>query len=74
MIEHGCTVSGMNCGHCAQSVTGEITALPGVAEVEVDVVTGRVLVRAEDALAEDDVRAAVEEAGFTYEGAVDLVP
>jgi copper chaperone CopZ len=52
-------------------VTGEITALPGVAEVDV---AGRVLVRAQGAPAEDDVRAAVAEAGFTYEGAVDLVP
>ncbi|HET6705409.1 heavy-metal-associated domain-containing protein [Amycolatopsis sp.] len=73
MIEHGYTVSGMNCGHCAQSVTEEITALPGVAEVDVDVPAGRVIVRAEAALAEDDVRAAVAEAGFTFEGAVGLV-
>jgi len=74
MFEHGYTVSGMNCGHCAQSVTEEIATLPGVAEVDVDVPAGRVLVRAEAALAEDDVRTAVAEAGFTYVGAVDLVP
>jgi copper chaperone CopZ len=74
MIEHGYTVSGMNCGHCAQSVTEEITALPGVAGVDVDVPAGRVVVRAETALAEDAVRAAVEEAGFTFEGTANLVP
>jgi copper chaperone len=73
MIEHGYTVSGMSCGHCAQSVTEEITSLPGVAEVDVDVPAGRVVVRAETALADDAVRAAVEEAGFTFEGAADLV-
>jgi len=73
MIEHGYTVSGMSCGHCAQSVTEEIAALPGVAEVDVDVPAGRVTVRAEAALAEDDVRAAVAEAGYTFEGAADLV-
>lgn len=73
MIEHGYTVSGMSCGHCAQSVTEEITALPGVTEVDVDVPTGRVVVRARAALAEDDVRAAVEEAGFTYEGTASYV-
>ncbi|ADJ42164.1 Cu(2+)-exporting ATPase [Amycolatopsis mediterranei S699] len=71
MIEHGYAVSGMS---CAQSVTEEITVLPGVAEVDVDVATGRVLVRAETTLTEDDVRAAIEEAGFTYEGVADLVP
>ncbi|WP_328446050.1 heavy-metal-associated domain-containing protein [Amycolatopsis sp. NBC_00438] len=74
MIEHGYTVSGMSCGHCAQSVTEEITALPGVTEVDVDVATGRVVVRAGVALAEQDVRTAVEEAGFTYVGVVSLVP
>ncbi|WP_290050689.1 heavy-metal-associated domain-containing protein [Amycolatopsis solani] len=74
MIEHGYTVSGMSCGHCAQSVTDEITALAGVTEVDVDVATGRVVVRAEAALAEDDVRGAVEEAGYTYQGVVSLVP
>lgn len=68
MIEHGYTVSGMSCGHCAQSVTEEISALPGVAEVDVDVSARRVLVRAETALVENDVRAAVEEAGYTFEG------
>jgi copper chaperone len=64
----------MSCGHCAQSVTEEITALPGVVEVDVDVAAGRVLVRAHTALAEEDVQAAVREAGFTYEGVADLVP
>ena len=73
MIEHVYTVSGMSCGHCAQSVTEEITALAGVAEVDVDVAAGRVTVRAESALAEADVRAAVAEAGFTFEGSADLV-
>ncbi|WP_410562134.1 heavy-metal-associated domain-containing protein [Amycolatopsis sp. cmx-4-61] len=74
MIEHGYTVSGMSCGHCAQSVTEEIAALPGVAEVDVDVAAGRVVVRAGTALVEGDVRAAVAEAGFTYVGVADLVP
>ncbi len=73
MIEHGYTVSGMSCGHCAQSITEEITALPGVTEVDVDVPTGRVVVRADAALVEDDVRNAVEEAGFTYVGVASLV-
>ncbi|MFJ7210711.1 heavy-metal-associated domain-containing protein [Amycolatopsis sp. NPDC098790] len=73
MIEHGYTVSGMSCGHCAQSVTEELTGLPGVTEVDVDVATGRVVVRAETALAEDDVRGAIDEAGFTYEGTASLV-
>lgn len=73
MIEHGYTVSGMSCGHCAQSVTEELTSLPGVTEVDVDVPTGRVVVRAEQALVESDVQAAVEEAGFRFAGVTALV-
>jgi len=74
MIEHGYTVSGMSCGHCAQSVTEELTGLPGVTEVDVDVAAGRVIVRADGPLAEDAVRAAVDEAGFSYEGTATLLP
>jgi len=29
-------VTGMTCGHCAAAVTEELTALPGVSEVSVD--------------------------------------
>ncbi|MGW4483938.1 heavy-metal-associated domain-containing protein [Amycolatopsis sp. NPDC004368] len=73
MIENAYTVTGMSCGHCAQSVTEELTELPGVTGVEVDVETGRVVVRSEQELAEDAVRAAVEEAGYTYESTAALV-
>ncbi|MET7993876.1 heavy-metal-associated domain-containing protein [Amycolatopsis sp. NPDC005232] len=73
MIENGYTVSGMSCGHCAQSVTEEITELPSVESVEVDVETGRVVVRSAEELTEDAVRGAVEEAGYTYEGTAALV-
>jgi len=73
MIEHEYTVSGMSCGHCAQSVTEEIESLPDVTEVTVDVATGRVVVRAETPLAESDVQAAVEEAGYQFDGVTSLV-
>jgi copper chaperone len=57
-------VTGMSCGHCAQSVTDELMALPGVSEVEVDLETGMVTVASEAPLADADVHAAVEEAGY----------
>ncbi|RJQ76466.1 heavy-metal-associated domain-containing protein [Amycolatopsis panacis] len=68
MIENDYLVSGMSCGHCARSVTEELTALPAVEDVTVHVETGQVTVRSTDALPESAVRAAVEEAGYTYEG------
>jgi len=58
------TVSGMTCAHCVQAVTGELTSLPGVADVQVDLGTGPVTVTSDGPLAEADVRAAVDEAGY----------
>ncbi|MBN9607920.1 MAG: heavy metal transporter [Actinobacteria bacterium 69-20] len=58
------TVDGMTCGHCADAVTGEITAIDGVHGVDVDVASGRVTVTSDDPLPVGRVRAAVTEAGF----------
>jgi copper chaperone len=58
------TVTGMTCEHCVQAVTGELSALPGVADVKVDLGTGAVTVTSEAPLPDDAVRAAVDEAGY----------
>lgn len=58
------TVTGMTCGHCAQAVTGELTALDGVVDVRVDVGAGAVTVTSAAPLDEAQVRAAVDEAGY----------
>jgi copper chaperone CopZ len=58
------TVTGMTCGHCAQAVTGELTTLPGVDDVQVDVATGTVTVTSAVPLDTEQVRAAVDEAGY----------
>jgi copper chaperone len=58
------TVQGMTCGHCVSSVTEEVSALDGVRNVEVDLVSGLVTVTSDADLSEDDVRAAVTEAGY----------
>ncbi|WP_226343819.1 heavy-metal-associated domain-containing protein [Agilicoccus flavus] len=60
------TVAGMTCGHCTSAVTAELTDLPGVEGVDVDLVAGGdspVTVRSEGPLAPDAVREAVAEAG-----------
>jgi copper chaperone len=56
-------VEGMTCEHCVRSVTEEVAEVPGVAAVEVDLASGRMVVRG---AAVDDaaVRAAVDEAGY----------
>jgi copper chaperone CopZ len=58
------TVTGMTCSHCVQAVTGELSSLPGVEDVRVDLSSGAVTVTSEAPLAENDVRAAVDEAGY----------
>jgi copper chaperone len=65
------TVAGMTCGHCVSAVTSEIAELPGVQQVTVDLVAGgesSVTVMSELPLPADDVRKAVDEAGYALTG------
>lgn len=58
------TVVGMTCGHCVASVTEEISELPGVESVDVILETGEVTVVSLEPLSQDDIAAAVTEAGY----------
>ena len=58
------TVSGMTCGHCVASVTEEVQEIAGVADVQVDLATGSLRFTSEHRVSDDDVKAAVEEAGY----------
>lgn len=58
------SVYGMSCGHCASAVTREIGGLEGVTGVHVDLAAKQVTVGSTRRLAEDEVRAAVDEAGY----------
>ncbi|MCW2613620.1 MAG: hypothetical protein JWN08_614 [Frankiales bacterium] len=62
------TVTGMTCGHCVSSVTEEVSEIPGVQEVRVDLDSGLVTVTSDGPVGEDQVRAAVEEAGYSLVG------
>jgi copper ion binding protein len=68
MTEQTWTVTGMTCQHCVASVTEEVGEVPGVREVAVDLASGALTVRSDAAVAEDAVRAAVEEAGYQIVG------
>ena len=57
-------VRGMTCGHCVDSVTEGLSALPGVTGVFVDLTTSRVSIISTEALSVDAVREAVEAAGY----------
>jgi copper chaperone CopZ len=59
-------VTGMTCEHCVHAVTGELSGLKGVSQVNVDLVPGgesRVTVTSEAELPEQTVTAALDEAG-----------
>lgn len=56
-------VTGMTCGHCADAVTREVSAVDGVRSVDVTVDTGAVVVHGED-VDDEAVREAIDEAGY----------
>jgi copper chaperone CopZ len=58
------TVVGMTCGHCVDAVTEEVSAVPGVTAVDVDLASGGLTVTSTEPVDEGAVRAAVEEAGY----------
>ena len=59
------TVTGMTCGHCVSSVSAEVSSVPGVTAVDVDLATGRVTVTSEQPVTPGAIREAVEEAGYS---------
>ena len=65
-------VTGMTCGHCVAAVTEEISALPGVTDVAVDLASGDVTVASDVALDPAAVASAVDEAGYALAGPRDL--
>ena len=58
------TVVGMTCSHCVSAVTEEVSAIPGVTHVDVDLPTGELTVTSDAPIDDTAVRAAVSEAGY----------
>jgi copper chaperone CopZ len=57
------TVTGMTCDHCVLSVREEVSEVPGVSDVDVDLASGRLTVSGAG-FTDDAVKAAVVEAGY----------
>lgn len=57
-------VSGMTCGHCVSAVTMELSLLPKVTEVEVNLETGQVTITSDAALEQAQLATAIDEAGY----------
>ena len=58
------TVTGMTCDHCVGAVRGEVSSIPGVTDVQVDLSSGVVTVTSDDPIDVETIRASVDEAGY----------
>jgi len=58
------SVTGMSCNGCEQNVTNALQNLGGVTRVEADHEADTVELVAEDDVADDDIEAAIENAGY----------
>lgn len=58
------SVEGMTCGGCANSVRAELTHIPSVTDVGIDLSAGTVTIASDAPLDAADIQAAIEEAGY----------
>ena len=66
MTEKTLKVPDMSCGHCKAAVEGELNKLPGVEKANADIEKGTVEVSYDEgAVTTEDLRDAIEEAGYT---------
>jgi len=68
MAERTLEVSGMACGGCEQNVEEALAALDGVSGVVADHEGEAVELVAENDVADDDIRTAIEDAGYELAG------
>jgi len=57
-------VLGMTCGHCVSAVTMELSLLPTVTEVSVDLESGQVTISSDSSLEQAQLATAIDEAGY----------
>ena len=62
------TVTGMTCGHCVSAVTEEVSQIPGVSDVRVDLASGSVTITSDTQIDDAAVAVAVDEAGYQLAG------
>lgn len=66
-------VTGMTCEHCVGAVRSEITAIDGVTGVEIDLVAGgSSIVTVEGDATDEQIAAAIDEAGYALARPGDL--
>ena len=64
------TVHGMSCGHCVETITKAVGALPGVSQVDVNLEQQKVSVELEEGKTDlSTISETIAKAGFEVEGA-----
>ena len=61
-------VEGMMCEHCVMHVRDALSKLPGVKSVEISLQDKTATIKSKKPLANDRLKALIEEAGYKYEG------
>jgi copper chaperone len=59
-------ITGLTCGHCVGAITSEVSAVAGVKDVQIDLVTGGtsiLSITSDTSLTDSEVAAALDEAG-----------
>ena len=64
MTEQTYRVPDVSCEHCVRAITEELTKLPGVAHVGVDLKTKLVTVQHDGSVSDAQLREGIEEAGY----------
>ena len=57
-------VNGMTCDHCKNAVTEELSKMSDVKKVQVDLVTGQVVIDTEAEIGRERLEEAIKEAGY----------
>jgi copper chaperone CopZ len=63
-METKINVIGMTCDHCINAVTDELTKIPGVTEVKIDLDSGEVDILSDFEINRIEITTAIEEAGY----------
>ncbi len=57
-------ISGMHCASCATNVERSVSKIPGVKDITVSAVTHKGFVTCEDSVQDEDIKKAVQKAGY----------
>lgn len=64
MIAHAYHVPDITCQHCVNSITQELSKIPGVRHIDINLEEKRVTVESDAAVTETQLRSGIENAGY----------